>query len=109
MRSPIKRAEEVASVEVLDPTSAPVHRPGDPTAENRPRLPAWLQRYLRAAGMRPINNVVDITNFVMLELGQPLHAFRLRPARRWEDRRPPRPRRREPYHDVGRSRARARS
>ena len=56
--------------------------------------PAWMQARLQAAGIRPISNIVDVTNYVLLELGHPMHAFditklsqstiRVRPARQGE-------------------------
>ena len=69
------RATDLAAVEVLDPDLCPRY-----TARVIRRVkvgpsPAWMQEALRAVGLRPINNVVDVTNYVMMECGQPLHAF----------------------------------
>ena len=62
-------------VEVRDTKACPRYSGLTLTGLTVEDSPVWLKNYLNAAGIRPLNNIVDITNFVMLELGQPLHAF----------------------------------
>ncbi len=69
-------------IEILDPDLCPRYSAALIKGVKIGPSPQWMQRRLTLAGMRPINNIVDITNYVMLEWGQPLHAFdyhRVRP------------------------------
>jgi len=67
--------ETLASVEIADLDLCPRYTASLVTGVKVGPSPSWLQDRLTKAGMRPINNVVDITNYVMLEYNQPLHAF----------------------------------
>lgn len=71
------RAEDFASVEVRAADLCPRFTARVVRGVKVGPSPAWLVERLEAVGLRSINNVADITNFVMLELGQPLHAFDL--------------------------------
>jgi phenylalanyl-tRNA synthetase beta chain len=68
-------AADLTRVEVLDALGCPRYTARVLQGIGIGPSPAWMQRRLQLAGIRAINNVVDITNYVMLECGQPLHAF----------------------------------
>ena len=72
--TPLVRGEKI-SVKVEDFKLCPRYLAVGLTGIKVAASPEWLKARLSAAGMRPINNIVDATNYVMLELGQPLHAF----------------------------------
>ena len=71
-------AASICAVEIQDADKCPRYAARVVRGARIGSSPGWMRRRLRAAGMRPINNVVDVTNYVMLSLGQPLHAFDLR-------------------------------
>ena len=85
MKKPIIKVEEkddevekYASVEVLDAKLCPRYSARVIKNVKIAPSPKWMRDRLKASGVRPINNIVDITNYVMLELGQPMHAFDLK-------------------------------
>lgn len=72
-----EKVEDYISVEVKDPELCPRYCARVCTNIKLAPSPEWMQRRLAASGIRPINNLVDITNYVMEEYGQPMHAFDL--------------------------------
>ncbi len=75
LREGLDAAEECVKVRIDDPESCPRYTARVLTGACVGPSPEWMQKRLRLCGIRPINNLVDITNYVMLETGQPLHAF----------------------------------
>ncbi|HXI61449.1 MAG TPA: phenylalanine--tRNA ligase subunit beta, partial [Pyrinomonadaceae bacterium] len=71
------KTSDFASVEILDPDLCPRYAARVVRGVKIAPSPDWLVKKLEAIGQRPINNVADITNYVLHELGQPLHAFDL--------------------------------
>ena len=69
---------DVLSVEVLNPQLCFRYSAAAVKNVRIAPSPRWLRERLRASGVRPINNIVDITNYVMLEYGHPMHAFDLK-------------------------------
>ena len=68
----------ITSVSILDPDLCPRYTARIIKNIRIGPSPPWIRQRLEAGGLRPINNIVDVTNFVMMELGQPLHAFDFR-------------------------------
>ncbi|MEK4230272.1 phenylalanine--tRNA ligase subunit beta [Solibacillus sp. FSL H8-0538] len=70
-----EKAADVLQLRVEDTEANPLYAAKVIKNVKVAESPLWLQHYLMAAGVRPHNNVVDITNYILMEYGQPLHAF----------------------------------
>ncbi|MHB9041299.1 MAG: phenylalanine--tRNA ligase subunit beta, partial [Melioribacteraceae bacterium] len=72
-----KKSNELASVDIVDAENCPRYVGKVVTNVAIKESPDWLKKKIKSIGSRPINNVVDVTNFILHEVGQPLHAFDL--------------------------------
>jgi len=72
-----KKSEELAAVEIRDSQKCPRYIGKVVSNVEIKESPEWMKKRLKSIGLRPINNVVDVTNYVLHEVGQPLHAFDL--------------------------------
>jgi phenylalanyl-tRNA synthetase beta chain len=70
-----EKVEDLAKITVIDKDLCPRYTGRVIKNIKKGQSPYWMQHYLQTAGLRPISNVVDVSNFVMLEMGQPLHTF----------------------------------
>ena len=68
-------ATKAVRLEIADGELCPVYRARVLTGAKIQPSPAWMRHRLLAVGQRPINNIVDVTNYILMELGQPLHSF----------------------------------
>ncbi|MBD3347171.1 MAG: phenylalanine--tRNA ligase subunit beta, partial [Chitinivibrionales bacterium] len=69
------KIHDLISVEIKNPSACPRYLGRMVTGVTIGESPEWMKRRLREAGLRPINNVVDITNYILLHFGHPMHAF----------------------------------
>ena len=85
-----RTVDEDIAIEVRDPDLCPRYAARVIRGVTVGESPSWLKAQLAHAGMRPISNVVDVTNYVLWALGQPLHAFDLHTIAGAADHRAPR-------------------